>query len=120
MEYQFSFDIYEKPIAKLSMGHEVIGRWLSDEVSNNQQTINQILDIISQLERAKIFTRRMAGKDFEISFNQHDVEITTQCFGSEFADALPEDTHIYEQESYAECGLQDFKQLLTDWQRFIK
>ena len=35
MDYEFSFDDDGKPNAVLSMGHEVLGRWLTEELGQN-------------------------------------------------------------------------------------
>jgi len=32
---------------------------------------------------------------------------------------LPENTNLYDQESFSECGLQDFKQAVLMWQEFV-
>jgi uncharacterized protein YacL (UPF0231 family) len=52
--------------------------------------------------------------------NQEDVEVRALSLGMEVDDEeLPENTNLYDNESYAECGLEDFQQVLISWQEFI-
>lgn len=119
MDYDFSFDEYDKPVAEFSMGHEAIGTWFSDELGANQQRIEELIDILDQLVHHRIQQRLIEGTEYQLRLNQEDVEVVALSLGLEVDEELPEDTNLYDEESYAECGLEDFQQALTSWQEFI-
>jgi uncharacterized protein YacL (UPF0231 family) len=51
--------------------------------------------------------------------NQEGVEVVALSLGLEIDEELPENTNIYDDESHAECGLEDFQEALISWQEFI-
>lgn len=120
MDYDFTFDEYDKPIAEFSMGHEAIGSWFNDELGTNQQRIEELVDILEQLVSHRIQQRQVDGTEYQLRMNQEDVEVRALSLGMEVDDEeLPENTNLYDNESYAECGLEDFQQVLISWQEFI-
>lgn len=119
MDYDFTFDEYDKPVAEFSMGHEAIGTWFTEELGKNQQRIEEIIDILDQLVNRRVQQRQIEGTEYQLRMNQEDVEVRALSIGLEVDEELPQDTHLYDQESYAECGLEDFQQALISWQEFI-
>jgi len=120
VDYDFTFDEYDKPIAEFSMGHEAIGSWFNDELGTNQQRIEELVDILEQLVSHRIQQRQVDGTEYQLRMNQEDVEVRALSLGMEVDDEeLPENTNLYDNESYAECGLEDFQQVLISWQEFI-
>jgi hypothetical protein len=119
VDYDFTFDEYDKPIAEFSMGHEAIGIWFNDELGANQQRIDELVDIIDQLVHHRIQQRQIEGTEYQLRLSQENVEVIALSLGLEVDEELPEDTNLYDEESYAECGLEDFQEALISWQEFI-
>jgi hypothetical protein len=119
VDYNFTFDEYDKPIAEFSMGHEAIGTWFSDELGANQQRIDELIDIIDQLTHHRIQQRQIEGIEYQLRLNQENVEVIALSLDLEIDQELPEDSQFYDEESYAECGLEDFQEALVSWQEFI-
>ncbi len=119
MDYDFSFDEYDKPIAEFSMGHEAMGSWFSDELGANQQRIEELCDIIEQLISRRIQQRLIEGTEYQLRLSQEDAEVRALSLDLDIDEELPEDTHLYDEESFSECGLEDFQQALLSWQAFI-
>ncbi|NRA24166.1 MAG: YacL family protein [Oleispira sp.] len=119
MDYNFTFDEYDKPIAEFSMGHEAIGTWFSDELGASQQRIDELIDIIDQLTHHRIQQRQIEGIEYQLRLNQENVEVIALSLDLEIDQELPEDSQFYDEESYAECGLEDFQEALVSWQEFI-
>lgn len=120
MDYDFTFDEYDKPVAEFSMGHEAIGTWFTDELGKNQQRIEEIIDILDQLVNRRIQQRQIEGNEYRLRMNQEDVEVAALSLGLDVDDEeLPTDTHLYDAEFHAECGLEDFQQALISWHDFI-
>ncbi len=119
MDYDFSFDEYDKPIAEFSMGHEAMGSWFSEELGANQQRIEEIIDIVDQLIHRRIQQRQIEGTEYQLRMGQEDVEVRALSLELDIDEELPEDTNLYDEESFSECGLEDFQQALISWQEFI-
>lgn len=118
MEFEFKKDIYGRPFAKFSMGHEVIGRYFSDELNCSNQ-INKLIKIIDEIESGKRFYKELRSFEYQLSFNPAGLEIFDLSLEADFDEELPVDCDFYDQESQAECGLEDFKLALTSWLGFI-
>lgn len=119
MDYDFSFDEYDKPVAEFSMGHEAMGSWFSDELGANQQRIEEIIDVVDQLINHRIEQRLIEGAEYQLRLNQEQAEVRSSSLDLDIDEELPEDTNLYDEESFAECGLEDFQQVLTSWYEFI-
>jgi|TARA_B110001454_G_scaffold75870_1_gene73437 uncharacterized protein YacL (UPF0231 family) len=119
VDYDFSFDEYDKPVAEFSMGHEAIGTWFNDELGKNEQRIEEIIEILDQLVNRRIQQRQIEGTEYKLRMNQENVEVIALSLGLELDEELPENTNVYEDESFAECGLEDFQEALISWQEFI-
>lgn len=142
MDYEFRKNIYAQPIAKFSMEHEVIGRWLSEEISDNSSKIEQILILIQQFEQGSLGFKELIGAEFQVNFSHTGVEIKALHFDADFMDdinntfsenydepledenflenkELLDNTELYNKESYAECGLLELKQALLSWLEYI-
>ena len=119
MDYQFKRDILGLPIAKFSMGHEAVGRWLTDELAGNKVRILSLIDIIEKIEQSKIGFRELTGSEFQISLSLSGVEINAITTDFDLGDFMLEKTHLYQEESFSECGLQDFKQAVLSWLDYV-
>lgn len=121
MDYEFKQDIYGNPLAKFSMGHEALGRWFSDELQN-QADISKLLVLIEKVESKESFQHNIQGTEFELSISGIGIEVTALFDESSLddADILLEDAGQYDDESYSQCGLQDFKEALLSWKEFVE
>ena len=119
MDYEFTFDEYDRPIAEFSMEHYAIGQWLSHELGNNQQLLEEVLEGIEQLLAKRITHRQVDGREYLLRLSNEEAEIIDVALEHEDPDELPEDTHLYDDESYASRGLEDFKEMLESWSNFL-
>ena len=116
MDYEFSYDDYGQPIAKFSVGHEAIGRWFSEEIGNDAPAIEKLL---AMLRHSGPRSQQWLGAEFQLRIAQDEVEVVALALGIDVDEALPEDTNLYDAESYSGCGLQDFTVALRAWQTFV-
>ena len=131
MDFVFRKNIDGQPTAKFSMEHEAIGRWLTEEISNNKSKIMKILTLIEQFEQGSIAFKEIIGTEFQLSISHIGVEIKALNLEADYMDNFnnnefsgndddrSEDAELYDKESYAECGLLDFKIALLSWQKYI-
>lgn len=119
MNYQFIRDQRGSPFAQFDMGSETFSRWFSEELGNDQEKINAILEGIAQLQSEKIKKFALQGKEISLSLDAYEVEVRSSILDIEAPDELPEGTELYDQESMAGCGLEDFIGVLNSWNDFI-
>tara|TARA_B110000879_G_C10957080_1_gene426029 strand:+ start:172 stop:534 length:363 start_codon:yes stop_codon:yes gene_type:complete len=118
MDYEFTLDEYDRPIAEFSSGFEAFGRWFSEEL-RDQDAIDELLDNAHQLEQLRISNRQLFSSDSHLVMTRDEVEVKALALEGEYEEDLPENTQLYEDESYARCGLPDFKCALIAWQKFV-
>ncbi|WP_170221823.1 YacL family protein [Neptunomonas concharum] len=118
MEYEFTFDQYEQPLARFDMGSEAFSPWFTDEC-NTPLKAKQLLEVITQLEQKQRQAFTLIGTEYKLSINQQGAEVSALNLEDEFSDELPEGTNPYDAELQAGCGLEDFKEALTSWLAFL-
>jgi len=119
MNYQFIRDQNGSPIAKFEMGSEVFSQWFSDELGRDKQKLDAIFEAIKQLDSKQIKEFELAGNELNLIMDADEVEVRSKFIDADAPDELPEGTEVYDQESIAGCGLEDFAQVLKSWQAFI-
>lgn len=119
MDYQFTKDILGHPCAKFSMGHEAIGRWLTDELGDNLQRVQALINTVEQVEQSIIGFREIIGLELVLHLSISGIEIEPVESDVEPDEMMIENGELYQSESFSECGLQDFKQALLSWQEYV-
>lgn len=125
MDFKFFINEQLQPEAKFSMGHEAIGRWLSEELRENRDAIEALLQTITKIEKNDIQKKTIEGKEFILRIDRDEVEIIALVLDGDapsdedIQDDIPEDTNLYNEEMRSECGLPDFKYAVESWLVFI-
>lgn len=128
MEYEFTSDEKDHPLAVFSSGHVAFGCWFTDELGSNPQRIEMLLGIITQLEAKTLFEHADNGRTFSLQLNRDEVVVNANSLAVEMADLYGEPqeipsgatTDFYDEELHAECGLTDFKAALLAWRLFLQ
>lgn len=118
MDYEFRRDLYGHYQAELSMGHEALGLWLSEELGTDLVLAKNLLNKIEQLQKTEYWEHYQPGREFMLTMNPEGVEVQAALL-DDSTDEAPDELNHYDQESQASCGLDDFRQLLTTWCEFI-
>ena len=119
MDYQFIHDQNAQPSAVFGMGGETLGQWFTQELGDDQQKIIALLEVIEQLEKKEINEYRLVGAEYDLELNADEVEVLSHRLDYDAPEELPEGTELYDQESKSGCGLEDFKEVLLSWVKFI-
>lgn len=119
MEYEFRQGIDGSLHAAFSMDHEVIGRWLTDEIGRDPSKIASLITKLNQVQTGESLGFTSTGRCFSLEIDQNDVSIISNEFSSQTDDELQEFMTLYTAESQAFCGVDDFHQVLLSWQAFI-
>ena len=120
MEFDFRKDYFSgKSTVKLSMGHEAFGIWLEQE-GQQKEWVAPILQVIKQLQQREIKEYKLIGSEFCLYMNIEEVSVINHSLhDSDSTEETENDLSFYDQEIQAECGLEDFLNLMESWLAFI-
>ncbi|WP_409421093.1 YacL family protein [Pseudaeromonas sp. ZJS20] len=119
MEYEFIRDTQGRLKAKVAMGQEVFGRWLSEELGADLPRLEALLADIAALEAGEKEQVSHYGQAFSLHLESEEVELVDNALRFEFDEELEPDLSYYDEESLGGCGLVDFALLLRAWQQFV-
>ena len=119
MEYQFVKSITGEYRIKCSMGHEVVGRWLEQEIYTDKQRIQDILTAIEQIKIEQSQEYSLVGKEISISIRRDDVVIQENSLNYADDSLQESEFDFYDCESDSGCGFEDFEQLIHSWCAFV-
>ena len=121
MEFEFirntlMAEYYVKP----SMGHEVLGRWLEEEIGKDKQKIQQVEALLESVIQSPLLEHKYLG--CEISLIIQGDEVTVEENVLSHGESMPEGSEFdyYNSESKASCGLDDFISLFEQWKAFLQ
>jgi uncharacterized protein YacL (UPF0231 family) len=119
MEFEFiKNDFLGEYHAKFSLEHQVIGRWLVEEIGHHRTKIEQVYLLLEQAYIQPTKEHILVGSEMSLMVLQGEVTIEentlSQCIESE----LEPDFSIYVSESQAICGLDDFASMFDQWCEF--
>lgn len=121
MEYEFRRNsVTGTFLASFSMDHEVLGQWFTEELGPELAKIQQVLDIIREIQTDKRGAWRLVGNDFTLELEREQARVFANTLGFEQEYELEEAMSLYDAESEAYCGLEDFELALLSWQTFIE
>lgn len=119
MDHEFIRDITGQCVAKMSMGHEALGSWLTDEAGHDVARCDAVLADVDALLRGELDETQYTGQAFRLYLDQDAA--TVSALELQFQTDLGDEPGLsyYDDELFATCGLDDFQLLLRDWRAFI-
>jgi uncharacterized protein YacL (UPF0231 family) len=125
MEYDFLHDsLTGSATARFSMEHEIMGPWLEVEVGKDKAKLTTLLEVIANLDERRNKDVFVNGVEYTLIFSDDSVRIILNTNFEQIEHNL-ENVEIEEGlntdfDSSAECGIEDFNELLVKWSDFIK
>jgi uncharacterized protein YacL (UPF0231 family) len=121
MEFQFRKNTLSGEYAiKCSMGHEVVGRWLEEEVLNDKALISRLLTAVETMKAGQASELNFQGREISVCLLHDEVIVRENRLEEHDEEALIDSEFaLYTSESTASCGLEDFEELLRSWLAFI-
>jgi len=102
------------------MGHEALGRWLSDEIGADPLKLNEVLIAIDRVAEGVWPHWRLHGQELSLELSREEAWITANALGMPAEwDLEEQELSLYEQESACGCGLEDFSRVLQAWRTFL-
>ncbi|MHA3358168.1 protein YacL [Yersinia enterocolitica] len=117
MDYEFLRDLTGQVLVRFSMGYEVIGHWLNEEIKGDLAKLDQIEAAAAEVKGSERqwqldgheYTLWLDGEEVMVRANQLDIE----------GDEMEEGMNYYDEESLCLCGLEDFLLVLQGYRNFI-
>ncbi|WP_441002183.1 YacL family protein [Pseudocolwellia agarivorans] len=125
MEYEFIHDsLTGSATARFSMEHEIMGPWLEVEIGKNTTKLLELIKVIDNLKERQTKDVIVNGVEYTLIFSEDSVSIISNANFEQIEHNL-ENVEIEQGlntdfDSSAECGIEDFKELLVKWSNFIK
>ncbi len=120
MEFEFIKNSFTgEYLVRCEMGQEVIARLLQEEISTSDRTIMEITALLTQAAQFSGNEFKWQGKEISLSVVDSEVHVYENSLAFDSLMEMDEEFSVYESESYSECGLEDFRSVLAQWERFI-
>ncbi|MFT7234507.1 MAG: hypothetical protein ACI9QV_000069 [Methylophagaceae bacterium] len=120
MEYEFQRNTLTGALkADFSQGQEILGFWLVEELGECLEKYETLCQGITKLQSNQLKNWSLVGKALSIELEGEQVRVFANALetGEEFE--LEEAMSLYDGESEAFCGLEDFHVVLQSWRGFI-
>ncbi|MEH0742008.1 YacL family protein [Vibrio cholerae] len=109
-------DVY----VRSSMGHEVFGRWLQEEIGQDLVKLDSIDQLLASAKAAPQQEFILEGREISLTVQGDEVLVEENSLKHDFDLGAESEFELYESESRASCGLEDFEQLLDQWKSFLR
>ncbi|MBV7315827.1 YacL family protein [Shewanella sp. NIFS-20-20] len=120
MEYEFRRNSLDgTATAIFSMDHEVLGRWFTEELGQDEDIISELMNVISTLQEGQAGYFQLVGGEFTLEMDFEQVRIFANVIGFNQDYDLEDGMSLYDAESSGSCGLDDFATALVSWRNFL-
>ncbi|MEG3135230.1 protein YacL [Rouxiella sp. T17] len=117
MDYDFLRDITGQIKARFSMGHEVIGHWLNEEIDSDLSLLDKIEAAAAEIKGSER-SWQMIGREYTLWLDEEEVMVRANQLDLE-SDGMEEGMNYYDEESLSFCGMEDFLLVLQKYRAFI-
>ncbi|WP_299492444.1 YacL family protein [uncultured Shewanella sp.] len=120
MEYEFLRNSMTGTfLARFSMEHAIMGLWFSEELADDMALYVEIGQTVAQLQANQITNKVFVGKSLSVELDNEQVRVFANEIDMEQDIDHDIGLSLYDSESEAFCGLEDFNEVLLSWRRFI-
>ena len=119
MDYEFKKNTLDGTYhALFSMGHEVLGRWLVEEVGKDFARMDLV---VSQLGALKNSTQewRLVGDELTLILQDNEALVQANYLFSEDDTELEDNMDFYDEEAMSLCGFEDLALVIEAWRAFV-
>ncbi len=119
MDFEFRKNLIEGGYnAHFSMEHQFMARWVIEDLGTDAARID---DLLLQIEAHQLSgtTIEQRGREMTLTIDNNEVMVQSNELFSEQEFELEQDMDLYQSESFAECGVEDFAVMLHSWRAFF-
>lgn len=118
MDYEFLRDATGQVLVRFSMGHEVVGHWLNEEVRGELALLDKVEAAVGEVKGSER-QWQLTGREYTLWLDGEEVMVRANQL--DFAgDEIEEGMSYYDEESLSLCGLEDFLAVLHAYRQFIQ
>lgn len=120
MEFEFIRNtLMGEYYVKCSMGHEIVGRWLQEEIGKDPMKIAQVEKLIEQSFSAPSQEHNLTGTEISLMILGDEVLVQENALAHDHDVEMESELDFYNAESTASCGIEDFMILIERWKDFL-
>lgn len=120
MEFEFIRNtLMGEYYVKCSMGHEIVGRWLQEEIGKDPMKITQVEKLIEQSFSAPSQEHNLTGTEISLMIQGDEVLVQENALAHDHDVEMESELDFYNAESTASCGIEDFMILIERWKDFL-
>ncbi len=120
MEFEFIRNtLMGEYYVKCSMGHEIVGRWLQEEIGKDSAKIQQVEALIDQAFSSSSQEHSLTGTEISVMIHGDEVLVQENILAHSYELELDSEFDLYDAESTASCGIDDFVTLIEQWKDFL-
>ncbi|ACY50733.1 TPA: YacL family protein [Vibrio diabolicus] len=120
MEFEFIRNtLMGEYYVKCSMGHEIVGRWLQEEIGKDPMKIAQVEKLIEQSFSAPSQEHNLTGTEISLMIQGDEVLVQENALAHDHDVEMESEFDFYNAESTASCGIEDFMILIERWKDFL-
>lgn len=120
MEFEFIRNtLMGEYYVKSSMGHEIVGRWLQEEIGKDWQKIERVEQLLDQARMAPQQEHVLEGPEISLNIQGDEVIVQENVLAHGVEMDADSEFDFYDSESTASCGLEDFEVMMQQWKEFL-
>ena len=122
MDFEFRRNTLDDGVvAFFSMDHQIIGRWFTEELSTDRARLQEIKSAMKSVELQTLHEWRLVGRESTIEISKEQVTIYENSLGIDdsLTEELEQGFSLYNAESLAYCGFEDFRNALESFEAFL-
>lgn len=120
MEFEFIRNtLMGEYYVKSSMGHEIVGRWLQEEIGKDWNKIAHVEQLTDLARSAPHQEHSLEGTEISVMIHGDEVTVLENVLAHDNVMDVDSEFEFYDSESTASCGLEDFELLIEQWRSFL-
>ncbi|EJC6992205.1 YacL family protein [Vibrio parahaemolyticus] len=120
MEFEFIRNtLMGEYYVKCSMGHEIVGRWLQEEIGKDPTKIAQVEALIDKAFSLPFQEHILTGTEISLMIQGDEVLVQENALSHDYDVEMESEFDFYDAESTASCGIEDFVALIEQWKDFL-
>ncbi|WP_335927945.1 YacL family protein [Vibrio parahaemolyticus] len=120
MEFEFIRNtLMGEYYVKCSMGHEIVGRWLQEEIGKDPVKIAQVEVLIDKAFSLPSQEHILTGTEISLMIQGDEVLVQENALSHDYDVEMESEFDFYDAESTASCGIEDFVALIEQWKDFL-
>ncbi|MBM7071306.1 YacL family protein [Shewanella sp. 202IG2-18] len=122
MDFEFRRNTLDDGVVAIfSMEHQVLGRWFTEELSNDKVKLADVKSALESVCSKHIQEWRSVGREISLEINSEQVTVFENSLNlDDELEELEQGFNLYSAESFAYCGFEDFQNVLESFEDFIR